>query len=153
MKDTQLVYVDDNKNVIEEIKTIANDDYDFNRLYFVNANELQFLKSLGIPTESCKYKYNLDDENCSARLVVTSLDIKDIKETIIKNIEVRYIFLKTGSQSATYNKFETHLDELVSFWKNIDCIKQQLINDIDKSNTIAELEKINFDVWPTYSLL
>ena len=72
--------------------------------------------------------------------------------TIINNIDTHFIFLKTGSQNATYHKFETHVDELIEFWKKIDVTKQQLINNVTNANSFSDLEKINFN-WPIFSLM
>jgi hypothetical protein len=155
MKDTQLIYVDKDKNIVEEIKFGAEPDflkYDFNRLYFVDTNELLILEKFNISIDYFKYTYKLNDENCSAILQIVSANIEEIKQNIINNINTHFIFLKTGSQSATYYKFDTHIDELIEFWKKIDATKQQLINNIINVNSISDLEKIDFN-WPTYSLM
>jgi len=154
MKDVLLVVVDENKNVIEEEAAFdETKDYNFDMLYYVIENELKFLSyNLQIPIDNYKYEYILNDENSSAKLVINT-DINIIKNDIIKSIiETHYTFLKTGSQSVTYHKFETHLDELIEFWKKIDQCKKQIIFSLLQCNCFDDIKNVNFE-WPAYSLM
>ena len=90
-----LLYLDDENNIIEEIEEIDSEkDYKLNRLYFVNNNFLQSqLTSLQSLTNTFDFQktYNLNHSNYSANVIYTTSEsnISLIKSRLIEYVNTR----------------------------------------------------------------
>ena len=88
-----LLYLDDENNIIEEIEEIDSEkDYKLNRLYYVNNLQLQ-LTSLQSLTNTFDFQktYNLNHSNYSANVIYTTSEsnISLIKSRLIEYVNTR----------------------------------------------------------------
>ena len=80
MKNTLLILIDDDKKVIQEFDTVSVDtSYDYNKVYFVNENDLVKIESLKLFSDiDYEYTYTLNDEELIASLIILDKHLLDL---------------------------------------------------------------------------
>jgi len=82
MKNTLLVLIDDNKKVIQEFDAVSVDSsYDYNKVYFVNENDLVKIESLKLFSDiDYEFTYILNEEESIAHLIILDKHLLDLKK-------------------------------------------------------------------------
>ena len=136
-----LLYLDDAKNIIEELENInVEKNYDFKRLYFVNniQPQLIYLQSL-TNTFDFQMTYNLNHSEHSANTIYTT------SESNILLIQSRLIeYVNAISKDKIENLFRVLKDDSVLsvFLEKRELViekKEQLLKKISECKTLLEI--------------
>ena len=136
-----LLYLDDENNIIEEIEEIDSEkDYKLNRLYYVNNLQSQ-LTSLQSLTNTFDFQktYNLNHSNCSANMIYTT------SESNILLIQSRLIeYVNTRSKYKLKILFDELKDDdaLSVFLEKRELViekKEKLLKIFSECKTLSEI--------------
>ena len=141
MKNTLLVLIDDNKKVIQEFDTVSVDtSYDYNKVYFVNENDLVKIESLKLFSDiDYEYTYTLNDEESIAHLIILDKHLLDLKKSVSEKVNDRHDYLRTVSKMNTIQSHEVDVDWLLNYWKEIEETRNNFLSIINSSNTSTSL--------------
>jgi len=141
MKNTLLILIDDDKKVIQEFDTVSVDtSYDYNKVYFVNENDLVKIESLKLFSDiDYEYTYTLNDEELIASLIILDKHLLDLKKSVSEKVNDRHDYLRTVSKINTIQSHEVDVDWLLNYWKEIEETRNNFLSIINSSNTSTSL--------------
>jgi hypothetical protein len=141
MKNTLLVLIDDNKKVIQEFDAVSVDSsYDYNKVYFVNENDLVKIESLKLFSDiDYEFTYILNEEESTAHLIILDKHLLDLKKSVSEKVNERHDYLRTVSKINTIQSDEVDVDWLLNYWKEIEQTKNIFLSIINNSNTSTTL--------------
>ena len=141
MKNTLILLVDDNKKVIKEFDTVSADSsYDYNKVYFVNENDLVKIESLNIFSDiNYEYTYTLNDDDATANLIILDKHLLDLKKSVSEKINEQHDYLRSSSKIKTIQSLEVDVDGLLNYWKEIEETRNNFLSIINSSNTSTSL--------------
>ena len=141
MKNTLLILIDDDKKVIQEFDTVSVDtSYDYNKVYFVNENDLVKIESLKLFSDiDYEYTYTLNDEELIASLIILDKHLLDLKKSVSEKVNDRHDYLRTVSKLNTIQSHEVDVDWLLNYWKEIEKTRNIFLSIINSSNTSTSL--------------
>ena len=141
MKNTLLILIDDDKKVIQEFDTVSVDtSYDYNKVYFVNENDLVKIESLKLFSDiDYEYTYTLNDEELIASLIILDKHLLDLKKSVSEKVNDRHDYLRTVSKLNTIQSHEVDVDWLLNYWKEIEETRNNFLSIINSSNTSTSL--------------
>jgi ABC-type phosphate/phosphonate transport system substrate-binding protein len=141
MKNTLLILIDDDKKVIQEFNTVSVDtSYDYNKVYFVNENDLVKIESLKLFSDiDYEYTYTLNDEESTASLIILDKYLSDLKKSVSEKVNERHDYLRTVSKLNTIQSHEVNVDWLLNYWKEIEKTRNIFLSIINSSNTSTSL--------------
>jgi len=141
MKNTLLVLIDDNKKVIQEFDAVSVDSsYDYNKVYFVNENDLVKIESLKLFSDiDYEFTYILNEEESIAHLIILDKHLLDLKKSVSEKVNERHDYLRTVSKLNTIQSHEVDVDWLLNYWKEIEETRNNFLSIINNSNTSTTL--------------
>jgi hypothetical protein len=141
MKNTLLVLIDDNKKVIQEFDAVSVDSsYDYNKVYFVNENDLVKIESLKLFSDiDYEFTYILNEEESIAHLIILDKHLLDLKKSVSEKVNERHDYLRTVSKLNTIQSHEVDVDWLLNYWKEIKETRNNFLSIINNSNTSTTL--------------
>lgn len=141
MKNTLLILIDDDKKVIQEFDTVSVDpSYDYNKVYFVNENDLVKIESLKLFSDiDYEYTYILNEEESIAHLIILDKHLLDLKKSVSEKVNDRHDYLRTVSKMNTIQSHEVDVDWLLNYWKEIEETRNNFLSIINSSNTSTSL--------------
>jgi hypothetical protein len=141
MKNTLLILTDDDKKVIQEFNTVSVDpSYDYNKVYFVNENDLVKIESLELFLDiDYEYTYILNEEESIAHLIILDKHLLDLKKSVSEKVNDRHDYLRTVSKMNTIQSHEVDVDWLLNYWKEIEETRNNFLSIINSSNTSTSL--------------
>ena len=141
MKNTLLILIDDDKKVIQEFDTVSVDtSYDYNKVYFVNENDLVKIESLKLFSDiDYEFTYILNEEESIAHLIILDKHLLDLKKSVSEKVNERHDYLRTVSKLNTIQSHEVDVDWLLNYWKEIEETRNNFLSIINSSNTTTSL--------------
>jgi hypothetical protein len=141
MKNTLLILIDDDKKVIQEFDTVSVDtSYDYNKVYFVNENDLVTIESLKVFSDiDYEFTYILNEEESIAHLIILDKHLLDLKKSVSEKVNERHDYLRTVSKLNTIQSHEVDVDWLLNYWKEIEETRNNFLSIINNSNTSTTL--------------
>jgi hypothetical protein len=141
MKNTLLILIDDDKKVIQEFDTVSVDtSYDYNKVYFVNENDLVTIESLKLFSDiDYEFTYILNEEESIAHLIILDKHLLDLKKSVSEKVNDRHDYLRTVSKLNTIQSHEVDVDWLLNYWKEIEETRNNFLSIINSSNTSTSL--------------
>lgn len=159
MKDIKLLYLNDSKEIVQEISQINSlEDYDISKLLFVQKNQLTDLfkiyskDALNFAETDCDditYEYvNKDYENQTADLKVKEENLANIKDYLISKITAWANYLIDKRKEYVLNTIDFNdTSEYTLYRGRINSAKQTIIDSINTATTIEQIIDINYN-WP-----